>query len=292
MNEPYYKYPDTDRKYLSAIGMNVEYGIVKNDFPLHTHDFYEAFVIVSGSATHVVGEWEYPLSRGDMFVIKGDEVHGFRDVQDMYIINLMYNSRFLEQSRTELRMIPGFSSFFLVEPQIRQNQKYPSSMKLSDRTLDYVVMMAEFICEQQDRNDCALYPVLRMNFLALFSYLATQYDVHCEADMQVSALTQALLYMELHLNEPIKLEDIAASVFLSARQLERIFQKYYGESPMRYLREIRMKHAFSLLTEQGESITDAAGKSGFSDVSYFIRIFRMTYGMTPGAAQEYFSDRN
>lgn len=288
----YYKYPDTDRKYLSAIGMNVEYGIVQNDFPLHTHDFYEAFVIVSGSATHVVGEWQYPLSRGDMFVIKGDEVHGFRDVKDMNIINLMYNSHFLEQARTELRMIPGFSLFFLVEPQIRQRQKYPSSMKLSDRTLDYVVMMSEFICEQQDRDDPALYPVLRMNFLALFSYLATQYDAHRDAEQQVSVLTQALLYMELHLSEPIKLEDIAAGVFLSTRQLERIFQKYYGETPMRYLRNMRLKHAFSLLTQQRESIADAAEKSGFSDVSYFNRVFRMTYGMTPGAVQEHFLEVN
>ena len=110
--DTYKKFLSVERKYLSSIGMNVEYGLVQSEFPLHTHDFYEAFVVVSGSGTHVVGEWKYPLSRGDMFVIKGELAHGFQNVQDLLVINLMYNSRFLQQYQSELCTIPGFSSFF------------------------------------------------------------------------------------------------------------------------------------------------------------------------------------
>ena len=66
---------------LDSLGLNVKRAIIDEDFPLHTHDFSETFIIVSGTVTHVLGEWEYPVKRGDVYAIKGNIPHGFKNVK-------------------------------------------------------------------------------------------------------------------------------------------------------------------------------------------------------------------
>ena len=281
------RFLSSDEKHMPSMGIRVSHSCIHSDFPLHTHDFNETFVVVSGAAVHTLGKWAYTLGRGDVFAITGDTAHGFCDVHDLELINLMYKPDFFQQPHSEIRSIPGFDAFFLIEPEIRLLRDYPATLKLNDADLSYVISMADFVLEQQERNREALYPVIRMNFQALMSYLATQYDRNYSESSRVLALSRALAYMEQHLSDPIRLLDIAAHVFLSPRQLERLFLRFYGESPMRYFLKMRLKNALTLLVQHEETVTNAALQSGFEDVSYFCRVFRMNYGLTPSTARKF-----
>lgn len=280
-------YTISGEAYISAIGAKAMRGLISEDFPLHSHDYYETFIIVSGNATHIQGEFVYPLNRGDVFAIKGNAAHGFRDVKGLDIINLMYSPGFFDQQYSEVRAIPGFDDFFLVEPEIRLQTDYTPVLKLNDSEMKYVMMMTDFICEQQERQLASLFPLLRMNFRALVSYLATLYETQRSTQPQEYALSRILAYMEQHIAEPIQLENISSSVYISSRQLQRLFKRYFCVSPMKYLQRMRLKRALTLLINQDISITDAAAQSGFDDVSYFTRIFHLTYGITPNAARQH-----
>lgn len=50
-----------------------------------------------------------------------------------------------------------------------------------------------------------------------------------------------------------------------------------------YLLEYRLTKAAALLEASGLSITEIAGRTGFCDVSYFIKMFRQKTGITPKA---------
>lgn len=177
----------------------------------------------------------------------------------------------------------------MIEPEIRMLRNYSPMLKLDDQALNYVISMTDFMLEQQKRGNEALHPVLRMNFAALVSYLATQYDTSGGKSVQVPVLSQALAYMELHLADRIQLRDIADSVFLSPRQLERLFQKYLDESPMKQLQKMRLEKALTLLVEQNANVASAARQCGYEDMSYFTRVFRAAYGITPSAAHRHIS---
>lgn len=276
-----------DNKFIRTIGITVLYGTISESFPIHNHDFYETFIVISGSAVHVQGALCCPVARGDVFSIRGDMVHGFKEVHDLSLINLEYIPGFFQRPHSELRAIPGFDPLFLIEPQIRSENEIRPALKLSDSSLVYLEAMANFILELQERGDEKLYPVLRMNFEALVSYLATQYDVYEGASSQVTVLFRALAYMEKHIADPIGVKDVAAHVFLSPRQLERLFLKTCDETPMRYLKHMRLTNALEMLSQHKSSIADAARKNGFDDLSYFTRVFRTTFGITPSAAQKY-----
>jgi AraC-like DNA-binding protein len=79
--------------------------------------------------------------------------------------------------------------------------------------------------------------------------------------------------------------EITAEVFekkfgLSYRQLNIIFKKQFKTTIKQKVVELRIDHAFNLLL-LGESISEAAEKSGFNDYFYFLKCFKKIKSFTP-----------
>lgn len=69
----------------------------------------------------------------------------------------------------------------------------------------------------------------------------------------------------------------------------RIFTREMGKTPLEYLTDIRIDHAKKLLSENSRlnySIAEIALSSGYSDISYFSRVFKKHTGMSPKAYVE------
>lgn len=101
------------------------------------------------------------------------------------------------------------------------------------------------------------------------------------------ALVKAKLFIDNHFRETISLDQLAAYVELNRFTLAKRFRLHFGVSPHRYLCEVRVRHAQSLM-EKGLRPTDIASEVGFFDQSHLIRHFKRTCGMTP---REYMSRR-
>ncbi|WP_163363963.1 helix-turn-helix domain-containing protein, partial [Klebsiella aerogenes] len=80
---------------------------------------------------------------------------------------------------------------------------------------------------------------------------------------------------------PQKVDDIAHTVGLSKRQLERVFRKVVGKSIQEFSRDLRVFYGLWLLANSDKTITIVATESGFSDISHFNRLFRATFGCAP-----------
>ncbi len=74
--------------------------------------------------------------------------------------------------------------------------------------------------------------------------------------------------------------DIIDKHFVSSATLDRWFRRYLHITPREFLESKKLSHAANLLAV-GESVTDACLKSGFSDCSHFIRLFKKKFGETP-----------
>ena len=79
----------------------------------------------------------------------------------------------------------------------------------------------------------------------------------------------------------ITLEKLAHRFEISPAYLSRLFHREYGVSFYRYLTTVRMEAAVSMLSNTSLQIAEVALRSGFSDSSYFIKIFRRNFGTTP-----------
>ena len=79
-----------------------------------------------------------------------------------------------------------------------------------------------------------------------------------------------------------QLEELAASVLVSSRQLERCCKASLGYSPLQYLRNLRLQRAAELLCTTHEHINQIAQQVGIPDARYFRRSFKEEYGVCPG----------
>ena len=87
--------------------------------------------------------------------------------------------------------------------------------------------------------------------------------------------------IEERLAEMIRIPDLAAAHGLSRHALYRLFSEELGTTPTAYITARRLARAAAMLTEGDDPIAAVAAAVGFDDYSYFIRVFRREYGMTP-----------
>ncbi|WP_030937679.1 helix-turn-helix domain-containing protein [Streptomyces sp. NRRL S-646] len=82
---------------------------------------------------------------------------------------------------------------------------------------------------------------------------------------------------------PHTVRSLAESVSLSPSRFAHLFTRQLGQSPMRALREARLRHAARLLESTDLSVDRVAAASGFASPFHFNRVFRARYGVPPGA---------
>lgn len=87
-------------------------------------------------------------------------------------------------------------------------------------------------------------------------------------------------YINKNFTEPIYLETLAKISNVSVSTLERHFSLIFNMTPSEYVKQKRLAYAAELL-QNGESVSNVAFKSGFSDYSRFISVFKKQFGTTP-----------
>jgi AraC family transcriptional regulator len=65
--------------------------------------------------------------------------------------------------------------------------------------------------------------------------------------------------------------------------LRSVFKKVYGQTVSDYIIRVRMELAYFLITHKDDLIEDIARQCGYSTGSHFGKIFRQTFGVTPGS---------
>jgi AraC family transcriptional regulator of adaptative response/methylated-DNA-[protein]-cysteine methyltransferase len=88
-------------------------------------------------------------------------------------------------------------------------------------------------------------------------------------------------FIEAHYRDEPALSDIAASAGLSPFHFERLFKKWAGTTPKRFVQCLRVEHAKSLL-EHSRSVLDASWETGLSSPSRLHDLFCSIEAVTPG----------
>lgn len=96
-----------------------------------------------------------------------------------------------------------------------------------------------------------------------------------------SVMKRLQCYIADHLNESITREQLAEHVHLNPAYLSRLFKKELGVSITDYILNERMKVAKELIHNSSIQISEIARSLGFNNFSYFTKMYRRVYGVTP-----------
>lgn len=104
-------------------------------------------------------------------------------------------------------------------------------------------------------------------------------------------LQRLLEWIEERCAEPLTQSEVAAQAKMSPAAFSRWFKTHMGCVFQRYLNELRVARACSILVKGDTPITDSAFQSGFNNLSNFNRRFQEITGLTPKAFRKQFRGR-
>ncbi len=96
-------------------------------------------------------------------------------------------------------------------------------------------------------------------------------------------LKQAIAYIQDHLDQDLRLAEIAASVQISPHYFATLFKQSTGLAPHQFVTQCRVERAKCLLTKRELTILEILLQLGFKSQSHFTRVFREQTGLTPTA---------
>lgn len=97
---------------------------------------------------------------------------------------------------------------------------------------------------------------------------------------------QAREYIRRHYSEDVSLEEVAEACGVSSYYLSRQFRVEQGKNFVEYLTEVRMTAAVQLALETHLSVKEIAERTGYSNPTYFCRVFKKYTGKTIGEVRE------
>lgn len=100
----------------------------------------------------------------------------------------------------------------------------------------------------------------------------------------VVAITEE--YIKQHIDEPMTVEDLAGMVYTNPEYLSRLFKRKYHKTLNEYITQQRMQLAAEMLRNSDLTVSAISAKVGYPNYSYFIKIFKKFYGMTPREYQQ------
>lgn len=118
----------------------------------------------------------------------------------------------------------------------------------------------------------------------LLSLIASVSELNQERFSRVGDMTRlepALRYLESHLSEPVRCRELAKMTSLSETRFQHVFKEAMGLSPMRYMRNIRIRKAQELLCQSDMQIAEAGAAAGYPDIFHFSKVFKTACGISP-----------
>lgn len=91
----------------------------------------------------------------------------------------------------------------------------------------------------------------------------------------------AMRYIEAHVTEEFRVDEVAAAAHLSNSSLTRLFKAQTGLSVLAWRDEQRMLIACDQLANTLKPVAEVAARVGYTDQLYFSRIFRRRFGLPP-----------
>ena len=251
-------------------------------FP-HSHPEYEITIFLSGYGVYTVGRGrEYDVEPGDVFLFRGNEEHFMAHIdpgEDVRTVGIHFLPHFILDRSSDLFDIQYLRAFLTGDgfshrlprntPAARVIAGLMSSMKAEydGRKRDYELMIkAKLLTALVEINRCAL---------------PGEGGLPRVTSAQALLISRSMQYIDEHVTEPLRLEELAAGAGLSVSRYSRLFRLVSLVSPMDYVLRKRVDLAKSLLVHSDGTVLEIAVRCGFNSTANFNRAFLRRTGLVP-----------
>lgn len=252
--------------------------------PVHWHDEMEIIAIEKGELEVKIGENDFLGKPGDIFMVNPRELHlmGPSEIDALYY-TLLFPVEFISFQTIDNLETELFAP-------IRSNKLlFPCKIdgKLNKKIRPYLeaIISANIKKHEIRADEISLTRHHLQTRISLLQIIQCLYEagalIETDSSVNTSMQKEMLAFINEHYQDRLTLNRLADEFHLSEKYVSRYFVEHFNITFSNYIIHLRLTHAKQLLETTDESITEVAMQSGFSNVSYFIRSFKNTYGVAP-----------
>ena len=248
--------------------------------PLHSHDFIEMAYVLHGSLTHEIEGKTVEMNEGDLLIMNRNVHHSVALCgQEDIMINFIVLPEFFERAMeiAQLEASPMYR-FFL------------SCILDTDNTPDYLLFNIKDILPLRHlvenliwsiKNDIPYKQTTNQLTMALLLRLLQYHAGQVRSDEPGYGLIwEVQRYIDSHYRDG-SLEDAAGQLHYDYRWLSHEIIRKTGKTFTALVQERRMQQALYLLKNTDYPVGDVCAKVGYTNNTYFYKLFQQTYGQTP-----------
>ena len=248
--------------------------------PVHWHEEMELIVVKKGRGIVTLDRESRVLEAGQAVIVLPGQLHSIRQCQQerMEYENIIFRLEMLLPKEGDV-CGPKF-----LEPYRDGKLLYPAwidgSALYHEEMLECIRKMDE-LSEQRPRG----YPLAVKGWLFQFFFLLFSRVEPTLAEegreKSLDKMKRILRRIEVDYGKPLSIKEMAEFSGFSESHFMKFFKNHMGVPFVSYLNDYRLTLAARALAEGQEDVLTVAMDVGFSNVSYFNRLFKKKFRMTP-----------
>ena len=248
--------------------------------PAHWHNDMEIIYIKKGKGLISVELTPYLVQEGDIVLIAPGQLHGIECLNDhrMEYENIIFRLDMLmptsEDICNERFLTPLLHNRLVLPAHVTKDSSLYEKAACCLNELDELSGLKESYSALGIKGK-----LFELLFL-IFSNYQTEHPVP-QIPRSLEHVKVILKHVETHYQEPLAIADMAELCGFSASHFMKFFKQSMGTSFIAYLNDYRLTMAARLLSASEDTVAAIAHETGFENLSYFNRVFKRKYGMTP-----------
>lgn len=233
----------------------------------HSHLRFELLFVFDGTVSVTVESAQYALNKGNILIINPFERHSYAATDSSTrAFFIMFPNNFTPQISSIL------SDKIFTQTVIESPELFNEVEPLIKHIIDHY-RLEQYLMLQTDAYISGM-------LTAMIAILTSNIPTRPFSEKSGELLFTVLKYLHTHFSEQLNTKSIAAEFGYSERHFAKIFHDFTERSLLGYLTDIRLNNAITLIAD-GETLIDAAQRSGFNSIATFHRVFKQKYGMSP-----------
>ena len=252
----------------------------QSSFLWHWHPEIELTWIVSGEMEYHVNDRQYILKEGEGLFGNSNTLHSgyMKDGKECTYLSVTFHPRFLygyENSILQTKYVD-----YITENEEWASLHLEKNIIWHQEILYWVKMIYEMSQEPPVDFELQVHMQLLQIWQKLYQYFASFPEREKKPQLHLQRLRDIVSYIQEHYAEEISLEEVAEQVNICKSECCRFFKKHMNMTIFDYILFLRIQKILPLL-KSGESVTEVAGRVGFSSPAYYGQIFKRYMKCTP-----------
>ncbi len=253
-----------------------------SSFPLHWHDEFELIYVEEGAFEINIDLATMLATKGSIVLIKPKQLHSFKQYDNMEASyhSLLFNITMINGSSVDTCSVkyltPMLNGDYTCPPIISPDMNGYDDMKAIFRKMKETYTLKEPFYEFELKGELFFF------FKILFSNITEKTENTPKRRIEPTSNLKCIIdYINDNYSKQITIKELAAIIPLNEHYFMKYFKSNMGLSCIEYITEVRMNNAARLLNNNALTIKVVGEMVGIPHASYFNRVFRQTFGMTP-----------